>query len=395
MANIAIYKFDSSIKASVLPTFNLGYSTYTYTDVNNNGIITRTITCDTLPTKMTFVNETSLLGVDFLEVSNLTTFNDLFSGCSKLEYVNTEGWNTSKVTDMRCVFNSCVRLTNVDLSVFDTSGVQLFIEMCNNLGSSPSSTEGIIHEPVDLSGWDMSSATSMARMFQYAKFTELNLSGWQFGSGAYLTNMFTGCSKLVKLNLSGWNMDNVPSDGYKNMFCHTDGAGYIENLMEVDMTGCSATTVNRILERLPARTEDAPGKLIYDKDLEGVDVDTIEAKHWREKPFDASTLANKFVDGEKLNSFAKLLKSNIKNDLLGDKKLRYLTQAEYDALTDDKKNDENIIYNITDADIPDYVTQEELNTAIANAGPSVVMLSQTEYDALGSNINPETLYIIG
>ena len=60
-----------------------------------------------------------------------------------------------------------------------------------------------------------------------------------------------------------------------------------------------------------------------------------------------------FVNGTMLNKFAKLLKSNIKSDLLGDKKLRYLTQAEYDLLTDDEKNDENIIYNITDADVDD------------------------------------------
>ena len=102
-----------------------------------------------------------------------------------------------------------------------------------------------------------------------------------------------------------------------------------------------------------------------------------------------------FVNGTMLNKFAKLLKSNIKSDLLGDKKLRYMTQAQYDLLTDDEKNDENIIYNITDADIPDYVTQEEFNTAIANAGPKIVMLSQAEYDALGNNIDPGTLYIIG
>lgn len=104
---------------------------------------------------------------------------------------------------------------------------------------------------------------------------------------------------------------------------------------------------------------------------------------------------NKFVNGTMLSDFAKKMKNNIKTDLLDGKKLKYVTQAEYDALTDDKKNDENIIYNITDADIPDYVTQEELNTAIANAGPSIVMLNQAEYDALGNNINPGTLYIIG
>ena len=106
-----------------------------------------------------------------------------------------------------------------------------------------------------------------------------------------------------------------------------------------------------------------------------------------------SDLSNKMVDGEKLNSFAKLLKSNIKSDLLGDKKLRYMTQAEYDELTDDEKNDETIVYNITDADISDYVTQEELNAAVSNSS-RIVMLSQEAYEAL-ENIDSGTLYIIG
>ena len=60
---------------------------------------------------------------------------------------------------------------------------------------------------------------------------------------------------------------------------------------------------------------------------------------------------DKFVNGTMLNNFAKKLKSNIKSDLLGDKKLRYLTQSEYDALTDDEKSDQTIIYNITDVNI--------------------------------------------
>ena len=48
------------------------------------------------------------------------------------------------------------------------------------------------------------------------------------------------------------------------------------------------------------------------------------------------------------------------NEMLGGKKLVYLTQAEYDILTEAEKNDENVVYNITDIDI-DYVTEEELN----------------------------------
>ena len=61
------------------------------------------------------------------------------------------------------------------------------------------------------------------------------------------------------------------------------------------------------------------------------------------------------------------------NEMLGGKRLVYLTQAEYDILTEEEKNNENIVYSITDIDI-NYVTEEELNnkeyatkTYVANA----------------------------
>lgn len=41
-------------------------------------------------------------------------------------------------------------------------------------------------------------------------------------------------------------------------------------------------------------------------------------------------------------------------DMLGGKSLVYLTQAEYDALSEEEKNDENIVYNITDSESADH-----------------------------------------
>lgn len=41
-------------------------------------------------------------------------------------------------------------------------------------------------------------------------------------------------------------------------------------------------------------------------------------------------------------------------DMLGGKALVYLTQAEYDALSEEEKNDENIVYNITDSESTDH-----------------------------------------
>ena len=100
---------------------------------------------------------------------------------------------------------------------------------------------------------------------------------------------------------------------------------------------------------------------------------------------------DKFVNGTMLSNFAKKLKSNIKSDLLGDKKLRYLTQAEYDALTDDEKNDENIIYNITDVNIDGFATEDYVNNKLANL--QLVQITKAEYDALTTK-DPNTLYLI-
>ena len=54
----------------------------------------------------------------------------------------------------------------------------------------------------------------------------------------------------------------------------------------------------------------------------------------------------------------------ILNTLMGGKKLRYLTQAEYDALGEAEKLDETIVYNITDASDDEFASDEEVQQAI-------------------------------
>lgn len=57
-----------------------------------------------------------------------------------------------------------------------------------------------------------------------------------------------------------------------------------------------------------------------------------------------------FVDGNALNYFAKKIKQNISTDLLDGKKIRYVTQEEYNALSDEQKNDNSFVWTITDAE---------------------------------------------
>ena len=73
----------------------------------------------------------------------------------------------------------------------------------------------------------------------------------------------------------------------------------------------------------------------------------------------------KIVTGENLASFALKIRDYIFYELLGGKKIKYVTQAQYNALSDSEKNDEEIVWNITDEDIDitlmhvQYITQLE------------------------------------
>lgn len=70
--------------------------------------------------------------------------------------------------------------------------------------------------------------------------------------------------------------------------------------------------------------------------------------------------------GESVDAYTKAEMDNIIQEYTGGKKQVYLTQSEYDVLTDGQKNDSTIVYNITDAErITDNVaTDEEVSEAL-------------------------------
>ena len=49
--------------------------------------------------------------------------NQMFSGCQRLTNLDVSNFNTSRVTNMSLMFSSCFELTNLDLSSFDTNSV--------------------------------------------------------------------------------------------------------------------------------------------------------------------------------------------------------------------------------------------------------------------------------
>ena len=79
---------------------------------------------------------TTIIGIDYLNTSEVEYMSYMFSNCKKLTNLDLRGFNTSKVTIFQLMFNYCTNLTSLDLSSFNTSKTLTMFKMfygCSNL----------------------------------------------------------------------------------------------------------------------------------------------------------------------------------------------------------------------------------------------------------------------
>ncbi|MBQ2166315.1 MAG: BspA family leucine-rich repeat surface protein, partial [Bacteroidaceae bacterium] len=128
----------------------------------------------------------------FCEMSRITGIN----GLSNL--------NTSEVTDMSSMFESCTKITSIDLSTFNTEKVEYMNSMfykCTGLTS------------LDLSAWKLPKLYSMAFMFyQCSKLQNIAFSQTNGNSAGHsLFCTFYNCSNLESIDLSHFDAHEVIS----------------------------------------------------------------------------------------------------------------------------------------------------------------------------------------
>ena len=109
-----------------------------------------------------------------------------FSGFKGLTTItHLEYLNTSQVTNMQYMFSNCESLEALDLSTFNTENV-----------------------------------TSMSNMFYYCKsLKSLNLSSFNTSKVTFMGSMFSDCESLTALNLNSFNTENISNYGYMFQRC--------------------------------------------------------------------------------------------------------------------------------------------------------------------------------
>ena len=206
---VAIYTCSTS---GVLPIFNTEF-TYTHSETSNeDGTYTTKVVAnsiDNLPTKCSFEYKTSLLRVDKLNTSELTTMYYMFNNCSFLTYINSNSWDTSKVTNMSGMFANCSRLTSVNTTGWDTIQITNMGDIFNNCTA--------LTEIMGIENWDTSKVTNMSGMFSQCKeLTSLDISNWKTGQVVGMGGMFYGVHIAEPLNLNKWDVSKVTD--MMNMF---------------------------------------------------------------------------------------------------------------------------------------------------------------------------------
>ena len=157
--------------------------------------------CTNLFASYTSSSFTGFYGLDILMSDTTTIMKNMFSNCTKLTELDLSSFDTSNVTDMSNMFASCSSLTTLNISSFTTSKVTTMSNMFSGCSALTS---------LDVSNFDVSNVIDISYIFNNCiKISELNLSNWSNSKITSISRSFCAMTLVENLDLSGFNLANV------------------------------------------------------------------------------------------------------------------------------------------------------------------------------------------
>jgi surface protein len=164
-------------------------------------------------------NLQTIEGIEYLNTSEVTNMAHMFNTCSSLTSLDLSSFNTSKVTEMRVMFCNCSSLMSLDLSSFNTSNVT---NMFNIFGGCSSLTS------LDLSSFNTSNVTDMGRMFYGCSRLTTVYVGEDWSTEAVTSSpyMFHNNNNLLGGQGTTYNASNPKDKTYAHIDGGTSNPGY-------------------------------------------------------------------------------------------------------------------------------------------------------------------------
>lgn len=165
--------------------------------------------------------------LSFIDTSKVTNMLGVFESCNSLEYLNLSGWNTASVKSMVQLFSGCDKLKKININKWNVSNV----EDMNGMFCGCESLENL-----NLNVWDTSKVKDMSRMFVCCDVSSLAIDEIDTSSVTDMSFMFDGCKNLTNVRFGGkFNTKNVVK--MQEMF---SGCGDLE---AVDLSNMDASSL--------------------------------------------------------------------------------------------------------------------------------------------------------
>ena len=170
--------------------------------------------CEKLFTSCDKITEINLTHFD---TSQVNTMLAMFKNCFNLKYVDVSNLDTSNVTEMGNMFISCGSLISLDVSNFKTSSLKRMGGMfygCSSLKS------------IDLSNFDTSKTTLIDSLFVgCSNLTFINLSNFHTSKVKRMNDMFNNCTSLISIDFQ--NLDLSSCYNANNIFKNCYNLEYV------------------------------------------------------------------------------------------------------------------------------------------------------------------------
>ncbi len=186
-------------------------------------------------------NLTSIIGLEYLNTSEVTNMSHMFYYCTSLESLDVTKFNTGNVTDMSDMFYWCESLESLDVTKFNTEKVTDMSSMFSNCKSLKS---------LDVTKFNTEKVTDMSDMFYGCKSLEsLDVTKFNTGNVTNMFSMFEGCESLESLDVTKFNTEKVTDMSYmfdgctslKSLDLSKFNTGNITNMSQM-FYGCESLT---------------------------------------------------------------------------------------------------------------------------------------------------------
>ncbi|WP_259756266.1 mucin-binding protein [Lactococcus lactis] len=143
----------------------------------------------------------SIIGLNYLNTSNVTDFSYMFSNLDAVNSLDISGFDTHNGTNFSGMFQGMSSLTSLDVSNFDTSQNLDFSLMFHGMSSLTD---------LKITGLNTSNGINFYSMFSDdSNLISLDVSNFDTHNGTNFSGMFAGLHALTSLDLSSFDTQNA------------------------------------------------------------------------------------------------------------------------------------------------------------------------------------------